>query len=492
MPSLLQSLFGMDFIPYLPSSSPTIESPLPTEDGSLEESEIVEVNPELYIDTKIPEATTTKARKSLKKVIGHRFRSIARRNKTERIAQEQEMIADGSGDFLALIQERSRQLRLRAIELDSVIGNLAKDVDKLQLALRKKYQQLESHSHTLSETERELHVLQQDALRWSQHSCPSRFSRPPRLIRGRSATEEAASLPEPEPLRRRSNTDPRILRHSSSSSFIRTSDLGISEEELSVSSHSDVSKRFFDLDQNLPLILMKLSKLGLAIVTDDSARFTATRDTQRLLSACSDSSWPVRPWYSAKGKDILVWTGQVDHKGFGHDWPVVKARGVVRTSPRKLLDFLLDSSKVKLYNKMSQGREELLVVQEGVDTEATDSEYGFAGDLKIMRALNKPKLLPKTIEMLSLWYTTPLEVAPDSYMIVSRSVWENESGTPKASDKLRSEMLLGVQLLRPCSEGCELTTITHVYSPGVPELLAKRQAPMAAQALIRDLQAVFA
>jgi hypothetical protein len=93
-----------------------------------------------------------------------------------------------------------------------------------------------------------------------------------------------------------------------------------------------------------------------------------------------------------------------------------------------------------------------------------------------------------------------------TYMIVSRSVWEDDSNVLQSSqqlpsknhqhnrfysDRIRSEMLLGVQLLRPCAEGCEVTTITHVYSPGVPEMMAKNAAPSNATQWIRDIQALF-
>ena len=58
---------------------------------------------------------------------------------------------------------------------------------------------------------------------------------------------------------------------------------------------------------------------------------------------------------------------------------------------------------------------------------------------------------------------------------------------------VRSEMLLGVQLLRPVDDGhhCELTTITHVFLPGVPEMLAKRFAPANATSMLREIQEVF-
>jgi len=333
------------------------------------------------------------------------------------------------------------------------------------------------------------------------------------------------------PLRSRANTAP-TRPMSTCSSFMRINDLGVVTDDSSISSshHSNIAAAspalettnsnsnkhhyrkpsaaaqadFFFLDQNVSMILDKLFALGYAVVTDESDRFTPTRDTKYLLKnnrGAAESDWPLHPWYAATGTDVLTWVGGVDHNGFGHDWPVVKARGIVEASPRALLDFLLDSSKTGLYNKMSQGREDILILQAGVDTTADESEYGFAGDAKIMRALVKPKMLPKTIEMLSLWYSKPLPNAPPgSYMIVNRSVWEDGQGVTSQSstnqsnnhNMLRCEMLLGVQLLRPVGrDHCELTTITHAFSPGVPEYMAKKFAPSNATSLLREIQEVF-
>lgn len=321
-------------------------------------------------------------------------------------------------------------------------------------------------------------------------------------------------LPElhaPMANRRRANTDPQPpTTLPASTSFMRVNDLELDSSSCASTASlralddalekrlvEGTSEDLFSLDENVALILCGLAELGLQVSTDESNRFSPTGDTQRVLQSkkCLHqdglADWPFYPWHVAKDKDILVWTGGVDHKGFGHDWPVVKARCIVRTSPRNLLDFLMDSSQLKKYNKMSQGREDVFVLQEGVDTRPENSVYGFAGDARIMRALNKPKLLPKTIEMLSLWYTKPVPHAPNAYMTVSRSVWENATGTPKHSNRIRSEMLLGVNLLRPCADGCELTTITHVFAPGVPEVMAKRMAPQSAANMMREIQNIF-
>jgi hypothetical protein len=97
-------------------------------------------------------------------------------------------------------------------------------------------------------------------------------------------------------------------------------------------------------------------------------------------------------------------------------------------------------------------------------------------------------MLPKAIEMLSLMKTAnTIENAPGSYMIVSHS------GEHKCTrNTIRSEMLLGVTLIRPVEEMvCELTTINHVYAPGVPEYLAKKVVPSQASNMLRDLQNIF-
>ncbi|KAL3919206.1 MAG: hypothetical protein SGARI_007266 [Bacillariaceae sp.] len=242
--------------------------------------------------------------------------------------------------------------------------------------------------------------------------------------------------------------------------------------------------------------------MGYDVATDESDRFVATSDTKKALKryqkkGCpqtNDMSWPIQPWYSVHDDDVLIWTGDVRHDGLGSDWPVCKARGLVNTSPRQLLEYLMDSSKVREYNKMSQGREDLYKIQEGIDTSALESAYGIPGDCKIVKAINKPRLIPITIEMISLMHCKPLAEIPGTYMMVYRSVFEDTTSTGDATPSIRSEMLLGVVLVRPYNKDhtiCEMTSITHMYSPGVPEMIARRAAPSSAMNLIKDLQGIF-
>jgi hypothetical protein len=598
IPSFLQPLLGLDFIPYLPPQLieeggnaflASIEDDdltdfdyLPEDclESTLEDCVEDALNVRVALEEPAVEFNYTPRKKGIKSTIGASFAKAIKgkrrsgehkkraaspswKQKPQAVDMEwmrkQQAALSAHQQRLEGVQNESQVVQQRAAAIEARVSKVREEALELQQALERSMQKLQLETQSLESTRDELRHLEDAAVRTAERmeasvaairkgtvrsrgNVLSGLRKPPQS-RERSATEDmprsstlplvppknaiasySRELPETEspPVRARANTEPRRLRHSSSS-FMRVSDLelkdskegskddfnsssSISSSPMSSSNHSPGvahkagCEAFFSIDQDVALILNRLFKLGYEVVTDESDRFTPTRDTQSHLStygrAASDplEGWSIHPWFAPQGSEVLTWTGGVPHKGFGHDWPVVKARGIVKTCSRNLLTFLLDSSQIKKYNKMSQGRSDLLVLQEGVDTTAAQSEYGFAGDAKIMRSLNKPRMLPKTIEMLSLWYTRVLDDNPDAYMIVNRSVWENDSATPqKSSNLLRSEMLLGVMLLRPCKggEACELTTITHVYSPGVPEMLAKRMAPGSAAGLIREIQEQF-
>ena len=171
----------------------------------------------------------------------------------------------------------------------------------------------------------------------------------------------------------------------------------------------------------------------------------------------------------------------------------------MKVSAKSLLEYLLDSTRIKEYNKISLGRDDVYVIQNDIDTKETESTFGFKGSCKIVRSVNKPRLLPKSIETMSLMYAKSLEdendaSAPGSYIIVNRSVFDDDSGEHKSKSKntIRTEMLLGVTMIRAVNDDlCELTSINHLYMPGVPEFAAKRAAPGQAFGMLRDLQNVF-
>ena len=470
-------------------------------------------------------------------------------NHLEWIEQQQEGMEKHQA-HLSQVQIEVEAMQAKTVEIHRNIDTVQSEVIQLQKAFKKSQQRLQQELNDFETAKSELARLETSAeqasvaVAESIHQIrlgPGRFTplTPPINAKPTFDHEALTSTPkvtnhvaeastnlaldisgEVQPLRRRASTAP-TLRPSPSLPFMRVHDLemesrtnsrdnSLRESSLDSSLSSSTNNSFNNngtysdfvfIDHNVAIILENLTKLGYAIATDETDRFTPTRETERFITNYNSQDvlkdWPIKPWHAAQGSDVLIWTGGVDHNGFGSGWPVCKARGLIKASPRVLLDYLLDSSKVKEYNKMSQGREDLLVIQEGIHTTVAESKYGFAGQCKITKSLNKPKFLPTTIEMLSLNYTQPVKNAPGSYIVVQRSVFEDDSGEHKGSTKhtIRSEMLLGVILIRPLFDEahqiCELTNITHVYSPGVPEMIAKRVAPTQAANMIRAIQNVF-
>ena len=308
----------------------------------------------------------------------------------------------------------------------------------------------------------------------------------------------------------------RTFKRSESGSFIRVHDLDLGRSSFSSSSSSpsvsslSQSSRikcatppllrapdFLQMDHYLIEIIQQLICVGFELAIDEGKRYTPTRDTARLVSQAPQinrNNWPIEPWTHACDNQVLVWTGRVSHAGFGHAWPVVKSRAVIHTSTKRVLEYLWDSSLVPLYNTLCQGRDDVYILQDDVEIKAPQSPYGFTGCAKIVRSLNKHRLLPKGIETKSLMYARPLEQHKGSYILVSRSVWENDTATldaQAAKSVIRTEMLLGCTIMRAVDdETCEMTQVTHAHLPGVPELLARRTAPSQCVSLMQALQSL--
>jgi hypothetical protein len=98
---------------------------------------------------------------------------------------------------------------------------------------------------------------------------------------------------------------------------------------------------------------------------------------------------------------------------------------------------------------MSLGSEDIHFIQRGIDISASASPYGIAGECKIVKGVNKPRLLPITREMISLMHCKPVETVPGTYLMVYRSVFEDTTEAGDLKPSIRSEMLVGVVLLRP-------------------------------------------
>lgn len=431
--------------------------------------------------------------------------------------RQQLLLLDHHQSTLREAQKEAVTMQQHANEIERRVKTLQNEIAQIQSALTqsngKQQQELQSEVVTnRHEARAKMKRLQLAALEASQGITDSIQQ----MMMKNDASNDPSSVEFQPPSRR-----PRAM----TAPVMTTSDAFLVEEGMPVnleratsdetSSSASTTSTLLNLDtlpsptgfvfvdrNSLKSILQNLNQLGYDVATDESDRFVPTRDTEKALQGYrkniqlqkDSADWPIQPWYSAHHDDILIWTGDVRHAGLGSDWPVCKARGLIQTPPRALLEYLMDSSRVKEYNKMSQGRDDMYVIQKGLGAAASSSPYDISGECKIVKSINKPRFLPFTIEMISLMHGKPLETTPGSYMMVYRSVFEDTSTLGDTAPVIRSEMLLGVILARPYNRDhsiTEMTSITHMYSPGVPEMIARRAAPSSALNVLRDLQSIF-
>jgi hypothetical protein len=137
---------------------------------------------------------------------------------------------------------------------------------------------------------------------------------------------------------------------------------------------------------------------------------------------------------------------------------------------------------VKEYNKMSIGRDDILILQESA-TRVT----------KVSVGKSKPPMLGKILQLKTLLH---MEELPDrgGYILVSRAVAHKDESEAEEDPKvIHSEMLMGVNIIRTVEgeEGrCILITLNHLKSPMIPMMLAKKLGLGAAVNFINDIRSL--
>lgn len=317
-----------------------------------------------------------------------------------------------------------------------------------------------------------------------------------------ASLQEEGSLVESSGKSKDQERSNRRVSFSKPPSFIRSHDLVFANEALANEDNTLLALHKSDVSG----ILDALFARGCDFALDDSSRWSPQSTTEKILSKRSKAvdngeqpGGPMGDWpNAANGDEVLVWTSTLpDDSHHGSEYPVVKARGIIPTTASNLVELLLDSGKVKEYNKMSLGRIDEHYYAEGVNRQC--SVTGIQGEAKIVRSKSQPPLIRKPVELRLLLHARrlSLESEGESYLTIGRSVWETEHGTvdEKDASATRCEMLLSVNLVRDVVGGdghcCEVTSITHGVSPGIPVSIGKRIAITAAAKYIRDIRAVF-
>jgi hypothetical protein len=243
----------------------------------------------------------------------------------------------------------------------------------------------------------------------------------------------------------------------------------------------------------------KLSRSGLMMATQEGdanpwVTWKATIETEKVLQNSQQSNKPSIMMSLLEG-DILVYVGKAKREGgfVGSHLPMIKTQSVLPFAAEEVADLLMDSSRVKAYNKMSLGRKDIKILD---------------GQTKIVRNLTQPpiaksKMLSVTLmharplresdfDLLQSMKTSSLATLKNGYLVVSRAVPKADTSTEYA-DIPRNDILLGVNLIQELNANeCVMTAVTHVYSPSLPMMLATRFGISGARNFVKDLRGVAA
>jgi len=218
-------------------------------------------------------------------------------------------------------------------------------------------------------------------------------------------------------------------------------------------------------------------------------------------------------------KELLIWSGSLGSKGYGRKIPMLKARGIIaNVSPLRLIEIFMDSSKVHTYNKYTNGRRDLRVLQEGdkdrkQEHEDTENNRFFSltspGMTKIVENETKVPLSNKTISITTILHARPLHDGnDDEFIIVSRSLNikkldHDQNGNKDRNTKVddlaqavaapgsKNEIIWGVNLLRKVPgyiNKVDLTTFSQMNSSAVPGFLAEKVGMMGANDFFKGLR----
>jgi hypothetical protein len=168
--------------------------------------------------------------------------------------------------------------------------------------------------------------------------------------------------------------------------------------------------------------------------------------------------------------ELLVWIGRIQSttiKSYARDVPLFKARGIIpNRSPSQLMELLYDSAQCQKYNKYSNGRKDICILQR-------DSH----GMCKIVENETKIPFSGKVIKMKVLMFVKPL--TEGGFIIISRSVHNGQFNT---TSKLGSqnEIIWSVNILRCISDPLktDLTVMTQANSSMIPMFFAEKVSLM--------------
>jgi hypothetical protein len=248
-----------------------------------------------------------------------------------------------------------------------------------------------------------------------------------------------------------------------------------------------------------PIAMDRLANFGFTTSLNESMWIADTK-TDRILKKTGTSEWMKSTFRPGKihmdeaqsslpeVDEVLVWSGSFKHGLYGSDLPAIRAAGIVNMSAKALMELLVDSARVKEYNKFSLGREDLVTFDGNLDT---PGPFGTS-ITKVMKSETKAPMIRSHLVFVSILHAKEL-VDGSGYLIVTRAVHRPEEEKSMANS-IQSEILMGVNLIRKVEGAedskCLMINVNHIRSPLVPMMVAKRIGVSSAVGFVNDVRAL--
>lgn len=246
-----------------------------------------------------------------------------------------------------------------------------------------------------------------------------------------------------------------------------------------------------------PLAIQRLANFGLTTTVDETMWQPDSKSEKLIKKASGGNQWMKETFSmglrgtaaaSASSKDVLVWSGSFKHGLYASEIPAFRSAGVMDVSSKKLMELLVDSTRVKEYNKISLGRTDVVTFDGSLDKEGP-----FGKSItKVMRAESKPPMM-SNVALTTLLHAKQLPDA-SGYLIVTRAVHRPGEESSVATS-MKPEIVIGVNLIMDFDDNidggkkrCLMINVNHMYSPMVPMYIAKRLAVTSAHKFVNDIR----
>ena len=205
---------------------------------------------------------------------------------------------------------------------------------------------------------------------------------------------------------------------------------------------------------------------------DDTVIDLQNRAWFYLLS--EDSFWSSSQTSQSVTGLLTAWKHRLPSDVYGSACSVVKAKGIVRASPSEIFEMIYDSLRTKEYNKYSIGRSDIAIL--GPKT-------------KIVWNRTNPPGTKRPHDFCNLMYGL---IFPKNGTHILMTTSTNHPAAKLSDSYLRSEIIIGVNLLRPIGPRLtEITTINHIKTCGVPSFMVEQFSSGVALDFIKKLDSIL-